>query len=76
VIQGVANMKRVPLASLTLTLALTVLVLANNARNAEPYVFERFPTSDTAQKAYDDADLNRAIEAYRFFGTRPRRTRG
>ncbi len=32
------------------------------------YVFERgFPTSDTAQKAYDDADLNRAVEAYRFF---------
>ena len=26
------------------------------------YVFERgFPTSDTAQKAYDDADLNRAV---------------
>ncbi|RSL18777.1 hypothetical protein EDE15_4379 [Edaphobacter aggregans] len=32
------------------------------------YVFERgFPTSDTAQKAYDAADLNRAIEAYKFF---------
>ena len=32
------------------------------------YKFERgFPTSDTTKKAYDDADLNRAIEAYRFF---------
>jgi hypothetical protein len=32
------------------------------------YAFERgFPSGDTAQKAYDDADLNRAIEAYRFF---------
>jgi hypothetical protein len=31
-------------------------------------MFERgFPVSDTVQKAYDDADLNRAIEAYRFF---------
>jgi hypothetical protein len=30
--------------------------------------FERgFPTADTAQKAYNDADLNRAVEAYRFF---------
>jgi hypothetical protein len=32
------------------------------------YTFERgYPSADTAQKAYDDADLNRAIEAYRFF---------
>ena len=32
------------------------------------YTFERgFPASDTAQKAYDDIDLNRAVEAYRFF---------
>jgi hypothetical protein len=32
------------------------------------YSFERgFPAGDTAQKAYDDADLSRAIEAYRFF---------
>lgn len=26
-----------------------------------------YPTEATAQKAYDDADLNRAIQAYRFF---------
>ncbi|HEY7212009.1 MAG TPA: DUF1254 domain-containing protein [Bryobacteraceae bacterium] len=32
------------------------------------YTFERgYPASDTAQKAYDEADLNRAVEAYRFF---------
>ena len=32
------------------------------------YSFERgYPSGDTAQKAYDDADLNRAVEAYRFF---------
>ncbi|MGA7244869.1 MAG: DUF1254 domain-containing protein [Terracidiphilus sp.] len=37
-----------------------------NADNG--YSFERgFPSGNTAQKAYDDADLNRAIEAYRFF---------
>src|SRR5262249_6245948 len=33
-----------------------------------PYTFERgFPTSETIARAYDDADLNRAIQAYRFF---------
>ena len=26
-----------------------------------------FPTRETVQRAYDDADLNRAIQAYRFF---------
>lgn len=26
-----------------------------------------FPTAETVQKAYDDADLSRAIEAYKFF---------
>ncbi|HEY1922998.1 MAG TPA: DUF1254 domain-containing protein [Tepidisphaeraceae bacterium] len=38
------------------------------ASSGADYTFERgFPTADTAQRAYDDADLNRAIEAYRFF---------
>src|SRR5215472_5887379 len=33
-----------------------------------PYVFNAgYPTPETAEKAYDDADLNRAIQAYRFF---------
>ncbi len=32
------------------------------------YTFEGgFPTPETVQKAYDDADLNRAIQSYRFF---------
>ena len=32
------------------------------------YEFQRgFPLGDTAQHAYDDADLNRAVQAYRFF---------
>ncbi len=32
------------------------------------YTFEGgFPTPETIQKAYNDADLNRAIQAYRFF---------
>src|SRR5690349_18322329 len=32
------------------------------------YAFERgIPTEDTAKRAYDDADLNRTIQAYRFF---------
>src|ERR1700756_1211075 len=26
-----------------------------------------YPTKETVQKAYDDADLNRAIQCYRFF---------
>ncbi|RZU40066.1 DUF1254 domain-containing protein [Edaphobacter modestus] len=35
---------------------------------ASGYIFQRgFPIGNTAQKAYDDADLNRAVEAYRFF---------
>ena len=35
---------------------------------ATEYAFERgYASGDTAQKAYDDADLNRAVEAYRFF---------
>src|SRR5262249_11354846 len=36
--------------------------------NAHDYAFLLgFPNDETTQKAYDDADLNRAIEAYRFF---------
>jgi hypothetical protein len=32
------------------------------------YVFEGgFPTPQTVQRAYDDADRNRAVQAYRFF---------
>ncbi len=32
------------------------------------YTFERsYPSGDTAQKTYDDSDLNSAITAYKFF---------
>jgi hypothetical protein len=32
------------------------------------YTFKNgYPVADTAQKAYDDADLNTAVEAYKFF---------
>ena len=38
------------------------------ATAADDYSFKGgFPTPETIQKAYDDADLNRAIQAYRFF---------
>jgi hypothetical protein len=38
------------------------------AREKRAYAFDRgFPTGDTAAHAYDDADLNRAIQAYKFF---------
>ena len=32
------------------------------------YAFERgIPTEETVRRAYDEADLNRAIQAYKFF---------
>jgi hypothetical protein len=35
---------------------------------AEPYEFVGgYPTPETVQRAYDEADLNRAVSAYRFF---------
>ena len=41
---------------------------ATNQTSDNGYSFERgYPAGDTAQKAYDDNDLNRAIEAYKFF---------
>lgn len=42
--------------------------LAQSARANSPYEFKGgFPTPETVRKAYDDADLSRAIEAYKFF---------
>jgi len=42
-------------------------VVAADAQTAEsPYKFERgYPAADTAKRAYDAADLRRAIEASR-----------
>jgi hypothetical protein len=55
--------------SLTPFLAAADSIPAKGGKSSNgAYGFERgFPTSDAAHKAYDDADLNRAIEAYRFF---------
>lgn len=40
----------------------------NAAADSPAYVFNGgFPTEETIQKAYDDADLARAIQAYKFF---------
>ena len=67
---------------LTCTMALAVLAACKQSSNqsaaetkngkdssfVEGYEFVGgYPTKATIKKAYDDADLNRAIEAYRFF---------
>jgi hypothetical protein len=42
--------------------------MSTPTQTAEAYMFEGgFPTSETVRQAYDDADLNRAVQAYRFF---------
>jgi hypothetical protein len=42
--------------------------MKQSTKTAKEYTFKGgFPTPATVQKAYDDADLNRAIQAYRFF---------
>jgi hypothetical protein len=60
-------MKTKPILAAALVCALVSTTV--HAQTAEsPYKFERgYPTAATVQKAYDDADLNRAIQAYRFF---------
>ena len=38
------------------------------ADDVSKYLFEGgYPTPETVQRAYDDADLNRAVQAYRLF---------
>ncbi len=55
----------VSLAALICALAVTT---ACAPTAASQYKFERgFPATGTAEKAYDAADLRRAIEAYKFF---------
>ncbi len=42
--------------------------MADRPTEADRYTFEGgFPSPETIQTAYDDADLNRAVQAYRFF---------
>jgi hypothetical protein len=44
------------------------LLPSSDNNNSSSYEFERgYPTNDTAVLAYDNADLSRAIEAYKFF---------
>jgi hypothetical protein len=44
------------------------MIIAEEVDQASDYIFERgYPTDDTIRKAYEEADLNRAVEAYRFF---------
>lgn len=58
---------RLAVLSLTLSAALPLSIRA--AENASPsYVFERnYPADDTAQRAHDDVDMNRAVQMYRVF---------
>src|SRR5271169_4134517 len=68
------------MALLTLSLAIGLFVSGftackqqsaqsqNKAGSASDYIFNNgYPAPATAEYAYDEADLNRAIEAYRFF---------
>jgi hypothetical protein len=49
-------------------IALAAPAVAQDARPALPYVLERgYATPDTAQRARDDADFERAVTAYRFW---------
>src|SRR5215831_13871933 len=58
-------------ATLGRTLAITLVAASTIAQaqtGSPPYQFKGgFPTPETVNRAYDDADLNRAIQAYRFF---------
>ena len=38
-----------------------------NAQTAPPEFPGGFPTSETIERLYDEADLNRAIQTYKFF---------
>ena len=53
----------------TLVVALSIGMFSwGNVHAADEYQFKGgFPTPETVRKAYDDADLSRAIQAYRFF---------
>ena len=72
--QVTVTRRKALLGGTTLT-AVGSLGLAPSPANAEPgnagnssYSFVGgFPTPDTVSRAYDDADLNRAIQSYRFF---------
>ena len=61
-------MTKIAALALSVTLALSTASLAQSPTINAPYTFELgYPTPDTAQRARDDADLQRAVTAYRFW---------
>ncbi|MEP9375963.1 DUF1254 domain-containing protein [Aquabacter sp. CN5-332] len=49
-------------------IALMSAAMAQTAPAASPYAFEKgYPTAQAAKQAYDDADFQRAVTAYRFW---------
>jgi hypothetical protein len=61
-------MIRAAVAVAGLVFACTTLALAQGVPPDAPYTFERgYPTPHTTQRARDDADLQRALTAYRFW---------
>jgi hypothetical protein len=65
---------RMPLTTAITLIAVALIgceqpkTVSTPAANGQTYAFERgYPNADTAQKVYDDADLNTAIQAYKFF---------
>lgn len=54
--------------TIILSAAALSMGVASSALRAQDYVLKNgYPTPQTIRKAYDDADLSRAIEAYKFF---------
>jgi len=52
----------------TLIFFATLALFKSEAARTQEYEFKGgYPTPQTIQRAYDDADLNRAIQAYKFF---------
>lgn len=61
-------MKQTARLAIGLTFALTMSALAQNTLANAHYLFARgYPTHDTARRARDDADFERAVTAYRFW---------
>ncbi|MDN7139849.1 DUF1254 domain-containing protein [Pseudomonas sp. JQ170] len=58
-----------PFSRALATLLCLAPLCAAQAQSLEaPYVFNNgFPTRETVQRVYDDVDLNRALQSYRFF---------
>jgi hypothetical protein len=61
-------MYRTPLAAIGMILAAATPSFAQGSSAPSPYAFERgFPTAQAADQAHVDADLQRALIAYRFW---------